>query len=109
MFKWVFNKGIPFHLLVYEDLVKDPIKEIRAVMKFLEKNNGFKQNDLERRLLCLNQNLRGNQKRKAASKLANTQVYSDALKLKLNNEILMGQKYLSIKKHPYNITSYLLT
>ena len=93
MFKWVFDKGIPVHLLVHENLLKDPIKEIRAVMKFPQKENGFKQNDMERRLLCLNQNLQGSQKRKSASKLSNTQIFSSELKRKLNKEIMNGQNY----------------
>jgi len=50
-------------LVFYEDLLKEPINELRKVMKFLEKS-GFIQNNLEERLICLSENLQGNNKRK---------------------------------------------
>ena len=106
--KYLFDQGIPVHIVVFENLVKDPIKEMRAVMKFLEKEIGFKQNNLERRLLCLNQNLEGNQKRKSGSKLTNDQVYTKELKEIVNDNIRNAQKYFVEKDIPLNISSYLM-
>ena len=77
-------------------------------MKFLEKETGFKQNNLERRLLCLNQNLQGSQKRKSASKLTNDEVYTKELKEIINGKIRNAQKYFVEKNIPLNISSYLM-
>ena len=106
--KDLFNQEIPVHILVFENLVKDPIKEMRAVMKFLEKETGFKQNNLERRLLCLNQNLEGSQKRKSGSKLPNDQVYTKELKEIVNDDMRKVQKYFVEKDIPINISLYLM-
>ena len=108
MHKVLFGKGIPIHIVVFEDLVKDPIREIRAIMQFLEKENGFKPDDLERRLLCLNQNLRGNHKRKTISKLTNDKVYTKKLKERVNSSIRNVQKLLVERNISLDITSFLL-
>ena len=105
----VFNQSLPVHIVVYEELVKDPMKEIRAITNFLEKENGFKQDDSERRLLCLNQNLRGSQKRKTPSNLTNLQVYTKEMKQTINGAIKNAQQYLLAKNISINISSYLLT
>ena len=109
LYKVLFGKGIPVHIVVFEDLVKDPIKEIRGIMKFLGKENGFPRDGLERRLLCLNQNLRGSHKRKAVSKLTNGQVYTKKLKERVNSSIRNVQKLLVKRNISLDITSFLLT
>ena len=106
--KGITSRGIPLHFVLFENLIKDPIKETRAIMKFLEKENGFKQDDLERRLLCLNQNLQGNQRRKSGSKLTNNQVYTKEIKESINQKIRNAQGYLVAANVTLNITSYLL-
>ena len=53
----VLESESPFHIIVYEDLLRDPISEMRKVTKFLEENIGFEQDDLEERLFCLSENL----------------------------------------------------
>ena len=108
LLKAILSKGIPLHFVLFENLIKDPVKETRAIMKFLEKENGFIQDDLERRLLCLNQNLRGNQKRKSESKLPNNQVYTKEMKKIVNQKIRNAQSYLVAANITLNITSYLL-
>lgn len=55
----------PLHLLIYEDLIKDPIKEIRKIINFLKMKSGFEPADLEQRLLCMSENLQGDYKRKS--------------------------------------------
>ena len=77
-------------------------------MQFLEKENGFKPDDLERKLLCLNQNLRGNHKRKTISKLTNDKVYTKKLKERVNSSIRNVQKLLVERKISLDITSFLL-
>ena len=63
LIRYVVKSKKKFHLVIYEELVQDPINEIRKVIKFLEKNNGFKQYNLEERLLCLSENIEGTHKR----------------------------------------------
>ena len=63
LFNFVIDSKQPFHLVTYEDLLRDPVTEMQKVMRFLEVASGFEQDDLQERLLCLSQNLQGNHKR----------------------------------------------
>ena len=75
----------PFYLLIYEDLVKDPIKEVRKVMKFIKDFDGFEPDDLEQRLLCLSENLQGGFKRK--SRKLEKDPYTEEMKKEINSVI----------------------
>ena len=90
LIQYVVESQKNLHLVVYEELVQDPIYEMRKIMKFLEEKNQFKQPNLEERLLCLSENIQGNYKR--TKKKLTVDPYSDELKEKLNNEIILAEK-----------------
>ena len=94
----------PFHLLIFEDLVKDPIKEIKKVLHFLEKNSGFRAERQEERLLCLHENLEGTAKRKPKS--FKTDPFTNRLKIHVNKLIDNAQSMLSKAKLSANVTFY---
>ena len=53
----------PYLLIFYDDLKKDPVIQMRRVAEFLAKNNFYSISNLDNRLLCLSQSLRGAAKR----------------------------------------------
>ena len=107
LFTYVAQAKKPFFILIYENLVRDPIKEIRLVMKFLEKNNGFKQTNLEQRLLCLAENLHGKYKRKRKARAINP--YAKELKIFVNSLIDSAEKTLNEIGWKANFSSYIRT
>ena len=90
LIQYVVKSQKNFLLVVYEDLVQEPIREMRKIMKFLEEKNGFKHHNLEERLLCLSENIQGTHKR--SKKKLTVDPYSDEMKEKLNNEIISAEK-----------------
>ena len=94
----------PFHVLIFEDLVKDPIKEIKKVLRFLEETNGFKAEKLEERLLCLSENLQGTEKRNPKS--IPKDPFSIKLKIHVNGIINSAQSMLSEANLSTNLSSY---
>ena len=92
----VAKSGLPFHVVIYEDLVKDPIGETRKIMKFLEKHNNFPQPNLEKRLLCLRQNLQGQNKRKSRKFSSNP--FTAKMIHKINSEVIDVKSLLA--NHP---------
>ena len=71
---------------MYEDLLEEPINEIRKVIEFTQKTNNFQQNDREPRLLCLSQNLQGSNKRK------NRTSFTNEMKYQVNSVIEIPEK-----------------
>jgi len=91
-------------LLLYEDLLKNPVEELRKIVKFLEKENGFKANDLEERLICLSENIQGSQKRKKTKKQIDP--YNKSLKIKINAKIESAQNDLTKYKINLDLSFY---
>jgi len=89
-------KGVPLYVIVYEELVKDPIGEIRrllttfAPLKSVLPNS----NELEDRLMCLSSQLTGLFKRKK-QKLNYDQLYSEQVEDVLNEDIRQARKVLA--------------
>ena len=104
----IVNSKMPFHLLVYENLRLDPIGETRKIMKFLEINNGFRHPNLEQRLLCLAENLEGQNKR--SSRKLKLDPYSKEMVSKINLDIEFVRKRIALSDidlilPPYERTS----
>ena len=93
LFNFVIDSKQPFHLVSYEDLLRDPVTEMQKVMRFLEVANGFEQDDLQERLLCLSQNLQGNHKRKKNDDFIDP--YTNELRKIFNSEIEAAEKKLT--------------
>ena len=91
LFQYVADSKKPFHLIKYEDLIRDPIKQVRKIMKFLESINGFRQKDLEKNLFCLRQNLQGSYKRTKTV----VDPFTNRLKTELNSVIKNAQNILA--------------
>ena len=104
LFIFVLKNRQPLHLVFYEDLVRDPIKEIKKVIKFLELTNGFSPSDLETKLLCLSENLQGANKRKKKQHQINP--YNSMLTAKINQKIFIAQNLLSAYNIAANLSSY---
>ena len=95
---------MPLCLVLYEDVKQNPIKEIRKVMKFIEKmSDGYKPDDLEERLLCLSENLRGGFKR---NRVDQGKLYTNELKAIINSNIDYAQEALIKHGINANITLY---
>lgn len=58
----VLRENKPLHVVYYEELVKNPLREIRGMIDFLPRNQ--RPDDLEQRLSCLSQELTGYNRRK---------------------------------------------
>ena len=94
--KSLTSKGVPLYVIVYEDLVKDPIGELRklltsfAPLKPILPNS----NELEDRLMCLSSQLTGLFKRKK-QKLNYDHLYSKQVVDILNEDIRQTRKVLA--------------
>ena len=104
LFNFAVDSKQPFHLVTYEDLLRDPVTELQKVMKFLEVANGFEQNDLQERLLCLSQNLQGSHKRKKNDDFIDP--YTNELRTKLNSVIEAAEKKLAEAGVNVDFSSY---
>ena len=104
LFKLVIASKRPFQLLVYEDLLRNPIKEIRKVVEFLEETNGFEVKNLNEQLLCLSQNLQGGHKRKKNTD--NFDPFTNELKRKVNSMIDTAQSLIMDLGITANFSSY---
>ena len=93
LFTFVIDSKQPYHLVTYEDLLRDPIYEMQKIMRFLQVANGFEQNDLEKRLLCLSYNLQGSQKRKKS--YDSVDPFHNDFKTKINLAIDEAEKKLT--------------
>ena len=100
----VLKSGLPHHVIFYENLIQDPILETRKIIKFFAVNNGFLQPALEERLLCLEENLQGTQKRKPR-KFARDP-YTEELVAKINSEIAKVRKYIVSQNISLILPSY---
>jgi len=87
----------------YEDLKENPIAEIRKVIKFIEKINGFKPENLEQRLLCLSENLKGDFARKHNQQF---DPYTEKLKKIINLRIDQAQEVFKNHKINARVISY---
>ena len=103
LFDVVLEGNRSLHLALYEDVKENPVKEIRKILKFLEMTNGYKPDNLEERLLCLSENLRGGFKRKHPEK---QNPYTNELKQIMNLRIDQAQETLNKHKMFVNITHY---
>ena len=99
LFKYVIESERPLHLLLYEDLLKNPIAEIFKIVKFLEQKNGYEVKNLEQRLICLSENLQGTHKRKKTQQ--HIFPYNKKSKITINAKINYAQKLLD--KYGLNI------
>ena len=104
LFYYVIDSKKPFHIVKYEDLLEEPINEIRKVMEFLQTTNNFQQNDLELRLLCLSQNLQGSNKRK--NRGTNDASFTNEMKNKVNSVIEIAEKKAAQAGLKFTFTSY---
>ena len=100
----VLESKSPFHITVFEDLLRDPISEMRKVMKFLEEKQGFEQDDSEERLLCLSENLQGSSKRKKKDNGINP--YNEELTNIMNSQINNAQEILDRAGINISLSSY---
>jgi len=104
IFRYVVESKKPYHLLIFEDLVKDPVKEIKKVLQFLEEASGLKVENQDERLLCLSENLQGTDKR---TKRANqTDPFTLKLKIYINNIIDSAQTFVSRSNLSANLSVY---
>jgi len=94
----------PSYFLLYENLLRDPINEMRNVMKFIERKHGFKQDNLEERLICLSENLQGSNKRKKLAKKIDP--YTEELTRMINSQINYSQKVLDDAGIDISVSSY---
>ena len=104
LFKFVMESEKQVHLVLYEDLIKNPIEEIGKIVKFLQDVNGFKSKDTDQRLICLSENLQGAQKRKKPRKSAAR--FTNNMKQKINNKINFAQKVLKNHRIDVDLSSY---
>ena len=94
----------PYHLLFYEDLVQNPIKEIKKILDFLQSKNGFKEQNLDTRLTCLSENLQGSHQRKKTE--TQFDPYNNELIMSINKRIEHAQQILAKHGLRFNISSY---
>ena len=93
--KSVTSKGVPLYVIVYEDLVRDPISEIRKLLTTfaLLKPILPSSEELEGRLMCLSSELTGLFKRKK-QKLDYDRIYSKKVEDLLNEDIRQARNVL---------------
>ena len=87
----VVTSNRAFHILLYEDLLREPIGEITKIIKFLEEKSGMQHIDVADRIFCLSQNMRGYNKRK---KLITIDPYTQERTKIMNSKIDLAQKIL---------------
>ena len=103
LFDVVLESNRSLHVVLYEDVRENPINELRKIMQFIEKTNGYKPENLEERLHCLSENLRGGFKREHKEQ---TILYTEEIKQIINSQIDNAQERLIKHKAVVNITSY---
>ena len=93
--KSMTSKGVPLYVIVYENLVKDPIGEIRKLLTTFAPLKPVlpDSKELEERLLCLSSQLTGFFKRKK-QKLNYDQIYTKKVEEVLNEDIKQARKVL---------------
>jgi len=93
--KSLTSKGVPLYVIVYEDLVKNPIGEIRKLLTTFAPLKPILPNskELEDRLMCLSSQLTGLFKRKK-QKLNYDHLYSKKVEDILNEDIRQTRKTL---------------
>ena len=104
MLIFVTTSKKPFYLLIYENLKKDPVNEIRKVMDFLEQFSKFKPKNLHQRLLCMSENLTGSFKRK--SKYLSKDPFTPKIKIKIDSVINSSREILSKVDESLNLPMY---
>ena len=92
--KSVTSKGVPLYVIVYEDLVKNPIGEIRKLLTTFAPLKPIlpSSEELEDRLMCLSSELTGLFKRK--KKKLGFDPYSKEMEQVLNEDIRQTSKVL---------------
>jgi len=100
----IVSSSCQYYILLYEDLLQDPINEMRKLINFLQKEITFKFDNLEERLLCLGENMQGNNKRKKIYKQIDP--FTKALKIIINSKIKLAQSVLDKNGIKLNLTSY---
>ena len=88
--EYVAESKKTFHVLLYESVVKEPVKEMEKLVEFIEITLGFKTENLKQRLVCLSENFQGTEKRK--SRPQQIDPYTTKLKIKLNEDIATAEK-----------------
>ena len=100
----VVESGCQYYLLIYEDLLRDPVNEMRKVINFLQSKIGFKLDNLEERLLCLSENMQGNNKRKKNN--IRIDPFTQKLKIIVNSKIAQAEAVLSKAGIHINFNNY---
>ncbi|XP_077967122.1 sialate:O-sulfotransferase 2-like isoform X2 [Styela clava] len=86
-------------VVYFEDLVKNPIKEIRRIVEFLPKEIvGSDEESLERRLMCLNLDLAGKFKR--PPRKLNSDPFDELLRGEVDKSIENMNELLLERNHP---------
>ena len=96
--------GCEYYILIYENLMRDPVNEMRKVINFLQSKIGFELDNLEERLLCLSENMQGNNKRK--KKKNEIDPFTDKLKVIVNSKIAYAQSVFDKAGINISLTSY---
>ena len=104
LFLTVLNSELPYHVFFYENLLQDPIGETRKIIKFFEANNGFQLPNLEERLLCVQENLQGTQKRK--TRKLSRDPYSKEMVVKINADIFFVRQFIASHNIPLVLPLY---
>ena len=85
----------PFLMIFYDDLKTEPVKQLKLIAHFLLNNNLYKIENLDEKLLCLSQNVKGRAKRTSRKNLIDP--LSKEMKKKINKEISSARKFLKDK------------
>ena len=102
--KSLTSKNIPLYVVAYEDLVRDPIGEVRKLLTSFTPLKSIVPNEeiLEDRLLCLSSQLSGFFKRKKQE--LNFDPYTNEIKIKINDNISKAREILN--KAGFKIPNY---
>jgi len=98
------SKKIPLYVVVYEDLVRDPIGEVKKLLTSFTPLKSIVPDEeiLEDRLLCLSSQLNGYFKRKKQN--LKFDPYTNEIKIKINDNISKAREVLN--KAGFKIPNY---
>ena len=102
--KMLTSKKIPLYVVVYEDLVRDPIGEVKKLLTSFTPLKSIVPDEeiLEDRLLCLSSQLNGYFKRKKQN--LKFDPYTNEIKIKINDNISKAREVLN--KAGFKIPNY---
>ncbi|CAK8695515.1 sialate:O-sulfotransferase 1-like [Clavelina lepadiformis] len=91
--EYVVSSGKPTLIIEYGELVKNPIAETLKIVKFLKKHTVISPDNLQQRLLCLSQELNGENKRKKGKLTIDS--FTNSMKERLNQDIVEARKIIN--------------